>query len=157
MPISPAARTVRRTASSPRRWPSTRGSPRAAAQRPLPSLMMATWRGTSNASRLGETSASDIRASSDGEDLLFLRGQQMIDLGNTGVGGLLYLAGLPVVVAFADLLVVFALFEQLQGIAPHMPPRVAGGRGVFVRNFHQFLAPLFVELGNAQADGLPFG
>ncbi len=42
MPISAAARTVRRTASTPRRWPSTRGRPRAAAQRPLPSMMMAT-------------------------------------------------------------------------------------------------------------------
>ena len=46
MPMSPAARMVRRKASTPRRWPSARGSPRAAAQRPLPSMMMATWRGT---------------------------------------------------------------------------------------------------------------
>ncbi len=42
MPSSPAARTVRRNASTPRRWPSPRGRPRAAAQRPLPSMMMAT-------------------------------------------------------------------------------------------------------------------
>ncbi len=46
MPRSPAARTVRRSASTPRRWPSARGNPRAAAQRPLPSMMMATCRGT---------------------------------------------------------------------------------------------------------------
>ena len=50
MPRSPAARTVRRNASTPRRWPSTRGRPRAAAQRPLPSMMMATCRGTSKPS-----------------------------------------------------------------------------------------------------------
>jgi hypothetical protein len=43
MPSSSAARTVLRTASTPRRWPSPRGSPRCAAQRPLPSMMMATW------------------------------------------------------------------------------------------------------------------
>ena len=50
MPKSAAARTVRRKASTPRRWPSIRGKPRAAAQRPLPSIMMATWRGTSKKS-----------------------------------------------------------------------------------------------------------
>ena len=48
MPISPAARTVLRNASTPRRCPSPRGSPRAAAQRPLPSMMMATCRGVAN-------------------------------------------------------------------------------------------------------------
>jgi hypothetical protein len=47
MPRSIAARTVLRSASTPRRWPSTRGRPRAAAQRPLPSMMMATCRGMS--------------------------------------------------------------------------------------------------------------
>ena len=46
MPRSPAARTVRRSASTPRRCPSPRGNPRAAAQRPLPSMMMATCLGT---------------------------------------------------------------------------------------------------------------
>src|SRR5512138_2906870 len=30
----------------PIRWPSTRGSPRSVAQRPLPSMMTATWRGS---------------------------------------------------------------------------------------------------------------
>ena len=49
MPISPAARTVLRNASTPRRCPSPRGSPRADAQRPLPSMMMATCRGVANA------------------------------------------------------------------------------------------------------------
>ena len=51
MPVA-AARTVLRKASTPRRWPSTRGRPRAAAQRPLPSMMMATWRGLSKPSPL---------------------------------------------------------------------------------------------------------
>ena len=39
--------TIARTASTPLRWPATRGSSRCFAQRPLPSMMMATWRGTS--------------------------------------------------------------------------------------------------------------
>ena len=37
---------VARTASTPARWPATRGMQRCLAQRPLPSMMMATWRGT---------------------------------------------------------------------------------------------------------------
>ena len=46
MPSSRAARTVRRTASAPWRCPSARAPPRAAAQRPLPSMMIATWSGS---------------------------------------------------------------------------------------------------------------
>src|SRR5580698_2258110 len=41
MPRSGAASTARRKASAPARCPATRGSPRAEAQRPLPSMMMA--------------------------------------------------------------------------------------------------------------------
>ena len=80
MPSSPAARTVRRSASTPRRWPSLRGRPRAAAQRPLPSMMMATWRGTSKSElpsseiwqrhRLGPF--EPVRGRSQSQDFLFL-------------------------------------------------------------------------------------
>src|SRR5579864_3128798 len=41
MPRSGAASTARRNASAPARCPAMRGSPRAVAQRPLPSMMMA--------------------------------------------------------------------------------------------------------------------
>src|ERR1043166_5911346 len=50
MPSSFAARTTRRNAATPRRWPSARGRPRAAAQRPLPSMMIATCNGVSEGS-----------------------------------------------------------------------------------------------------------
>src|SRR6476660_6489151 len=50
MPSSCEARTTRRSASTPRRCPSARGRPRAAAQRPLPSMMMATCAGASDRS-----------------------------------------------------------------------------------------------------------
>ena len=46
-PRSAHARTTARTASTPRRCPATRGRKRCFAQRPLPSMMMATCRGTS--------------------------------------------------------------------------------------------------------------
>src|SRR5262245_51011932 len=44
MPSDGAAATARRTASTPARWPARRGSPRARAQRPLPSMAIATWK-----------------------------------------------------------------------------------------------------------------
>ena len=44
MPRSGAASTARRNASAPARCPATRGNPRAEAQRPLPSMMIAAWR-----------------------------------------------------------------------------------------------------------------
>src|ERR1022692_2203996 len=45
MPSSPAVRMISRAESAPRRWPSMRGRWRDFAQRPLPSMITATWRG----------------------------------------------------------------------------------------------------------------
>src|SRR5207302_10342969 len=103
MPSSWAARTTRRSASTPRRWPSARGRPRAAAQRPLPSMMTATCKGPSDGPSvrsgpsLTGAAAFDISqslkftASLDGEDFLFLGREQMIDLGDHPVGCLLHI------------------------------------------------------------------
>src|SRR5262245_29847958 len=44
MPRSGAASTMRRTVSTPAGRPAARGRPRRVAQRPLPSMMMATWK-----------------------------------------------------------------------------------------------------------------
>src|SRR6266487_1433118 len=44
MPQPGAISTTRRTAAAPARWPAARGSPRRVAQRPLPSMTMATWK-----------------------------------------------------------------------------------------------------------------
>src|SRR5947208_16911906 len=45
MPSSTASRSRALTTSAPARWPSMTGTPRAVAQRPLPSVMMATYLG----------------------------------------------------------------------------------------------------------------
>src|SRR5262245_34748103 len=42
MPRVGAASAIRRTVSTPARWPAMRGRPRRVAQRPLPSMIMAT-------------------------------------------------------------------------------------------------------------------
>ena len=44
-PISSAPSTTSNRASSPTRWPSVRGRPRARAHLPLPSMTQATWAG----------------------------------------------------------------------------------------------------------------
>src|SRR6266511_2836298 len=44
MPRPGAASTTGRTARMPARWPAPRARPRRVAQRPLPSMMIATWR-----------------------------------------------------------------------------------------------------------------
>ena len=49
MPSSPAVRTTARTDLTPSPCPATRGSPRLVAQRPLPSMMTATCRGSGRA------------------------------------------------------------------------------------------------------------
>src|ERR1700733_7384209 len=99
MPSSEAARTTRRNASTPRRWPSARGKPLAAAQRPLPSMMMATCSGPSDRSdpSAAGTAAFDIvqfqalfkastESTSNGEDFFFLGRKQLIDFRNRAVG-----------------------------------------------------------------------
>src|SRR5215472_9934797 len=177
MPRSPAARTARRTASTPRRWPSTRGSPRWAAQRPLPSMMMATWRGTPKPSlNFGAASVSGmspclalsslIRARSlafvgarrlHRHDLFFFLRERLIDLADRLVGRLLYLGGVPLLVVLAHLMLFLELLEQVDAVAPDVANRHLGGLGVFVRHLDELLAPLLVELGDAQADHLAFG
>src|SRR3954453_3038044 len=52
-PISMAPSTTSNSACSPRSWPAVRGSPRCLAQRPLPSITIATWRGTSSGGSCG--------------------------------------------------------------------------------------------------------
>src|SRR5690349_13105802 len=101
MPSSCVARTTRRNASTPRRWPSARGSPRAAAQRPLPSMMMATCAGASDRSGPSVTGAAafDIGSTSlNRENFFFLGRQQLVDLGDRAVGRLLHLVGVTLLV-----------------------------------------------------------
>src|SRR5512145_1268745 len=81
MPRSAQARTVRTSASTPCLWPKKRGMKRRLAQRPLPSMTIATWRGV-----LGSRCKR-----SDREDLGFLGLHEAVDLGDHAVGQALHL------------------------------------------------------------------
>ena len=52
-PTSMAPSTTSNSEGSPASWPAVRGSPRCLAQRPLPSMTIATCRGTSSVGRSG--------------------------------------------------------------------------------------------------------
>src|SRR5216110_2942753 len=142
MPSSLAARTTRRSSSTPRRWPSARGRPRAAAQRPLPSMMIATCNGPvrSGPSVAGAAafdiieipapvpkSRSRVSVSSfhhkalNGKDFLFLRRQQLVDLGNHAVGGLLHIIGQALLVVFGYLVVLLELLDGIEPVAADVP------------------------------------
>src|SRR5215203_3846979 len=127
MPISPAARTVLRSASTPRRCPSPRGRPRAAAQRPFPSMMIATWPGTSNgavevvaASPFGIASSTFHSDRSDRHDLFFLAAQRLFDLGNGMIGRLLHVVRHAVVVVLADLVIFLQLLQHVEPVASNV-------------------------------------
>src|SRR3981189_2270327 len=157
MPRSPAARTVRRSASTPRRCPSPRGSPRAAAQRPLPSMMMATCRGTTISPSWTVRSGSlfdIVLKPSHRERFLFFCRQHLVDFGNHLVGHLLHLLGGPLAVVFADLVVLFELLEHIEAVAPDVPHGDPRGLGVSVGNLDQLLATILVELGDPQPQHL---
>src|SRR6266436_9097430 len=152
MPSSWAARTTRRNASTPRRWPSARGRPRAAAQRPLPSMMIATCNGPSVRSGPSLAGAAafgisrSLTCTLNGEDFLFLGREQLIDLGNHAVGCLLHVGGKTLLVVLGNLVVLLELLDDVETIAADVAHRDLGDFGIFVRDLHQFLATLFVEL-----------
>src|SRR3954471_255020 len=129
MPSSLAARTTRRSASTPRRWPSARGRPRAAAQRPFPSMMIATCRGASDRSApsVAVTAAFDIGQSLNREDFFFLGRKQLIDLRNRPVGCLLYVRGQTLLIILGDFVVLFQFLDRIEAIAADMADGDAGG------------------------------
>src|SRR6516162_10875175 len=114
IPRSPAARTVRRSASTPRRCPSPRGSPRAAAQRPFPSMMMATCRGTAMSpirALPNDLHSGMLLPFSHGENFLFFRRQHPVHFADRLVGCLLHLLTGSFSVVLADLVVLLGLLE----------------------------------------------
>src|SRR4051794_5550992 len=114
MPRSAAARTARLSASTPRRCPSKRGSIRLAAQRPLPSMMMATCRGVRESCFAPRPSVMSAAVMVDPDaprpdcdrlhlhDFFFFARQNPVDLGDGAVGGLLDLVGEALFLILAD-------------------------------------------------------
>src|ERR1035437_6138856 len=127
MPSAVAARTTRRNASTPRRWPSARGKPRAAAQRPFPSMMIATCKGPSVRSGPSVAGAAafgiDQSLSLNGEDFLFLGRKQLIDFRNRPVGCLLHVSGQTFLIVLGNLVILLQFLDRIEAIAADMADR----------------------------------
>ena len=75
---------------------------------------------------------------SNRHDLLFLAGEQLLDLGDGRVGRFLHLAGLPLLFVFADLVLLLELLEKIEAVAADMTHRDARRFGIFVRDLDDF-------------------
>src|ERR1035437_7524120 len=153
MPSSLAARTTRRSASTPRRWPSARGKPRAAAQRPFPSMMIATCKGPSVRSgpSVAGAAAFDIGQSLNGEDFFFLGRKQLIDLRNRPVGRLLLIIGQTFLIVLGNLVVLLKFLDRIEAIAANMADCYARGLRIFVGDLHKYAEAAHICGGPSQA------
>src|SRR6478735_6160134 len=149
-----AASTVRRKARVPARWPSATGRPWRSAQRPLPSMMIATVRARSSPCGSLTTRGSGARSASDLHDLRFLALQQLVDLVDVVVRELLDALLGPVLLVAAGVTLVDQLLEVVDRVAAH----VAHGDLPLLRHvahdLDELLAPLLGQLRDRQPDQL---
>src|SRR5690606_5032743 len=146
MPSSAAWVVTRRMFSVPASWPAMRGRPRRVAQRPLPSMMMATWRGTTrsgDADAAGSVVGATAAPLSDFEDLGLFVLANLVRLVDVAVGELLDLLLGAALIVFADELLLEHLLDLCQGIAPDVPDRDAALLHLLPHNPDQSLATLF--------------
>src|SRR6185437_2826108 len=147
-PHSMAPSTTSRTAFMPDRCPSGRGRFRSRAQRPFPSMMIATWRGMAPFSRIFASSSaafmrrgvgawSGTRASappSHLHDFRFLRLHEFIEAAHVVIVQLLQLA-------LGVLLVVFRhpveLLDAVPGAGARVTHRDTAFLGQLVHDLHQ--------------------
>src|SRR3990167_3434395 len=118
-PASAHTSITARTASTPALWPATPGSRRFLAQRLLPSMMIATCRGT--ATWLPSLVLSmTIPWPLNGHQIRFFLLNSHFDLGHELVGQLLDLVGGATLFVFADFLFLDQVFQLAQGIATNI-------------------------------------
>src|ERR1700751_2593050 len=157
MPRSIAPSTTGRSARDPARCPSATETPCSVAQRPLPSMMIATACATSGRCSSGLTSVPVPGTEANRLDLhhfgLFVL-EQLVDLLRVLVRQLLHAALGPMLVVGADLSGVDELLEVLHGVSPDLAHRDSVALGHVADDLHELLPPLLRELGNRQADQL---
>src|SRR5204862_4009431 len=145
-PASSAPSTASRTAFMPARWPSGRGRLRSRAQRPLPSMMTATWRGTAPLRRIWDSRSSAI---SDLHDLRFLGFHGVVHLAQVIVVQLLNVLLGVLLFILGDVL---GLLDPADRLGTSVPNRHPALFGELVYDLHQLPPPLFIERGERDAD-----
>src|ERR1700742_557289 len=141
IPRSTASRSRALKTSAPARWPSITGSPRRCAQRPFPSVMIATY-----LAALKRCAASNL------EDFRFLRLQERVDLGDRLVGLFLQRSLGAALVVLADFALVLQLAQVAHHVAAHVADRDAAVLGDAVDDFDHLPPPLLGHLRDRQAD-----
>src|SRR5690554_6070581 len=163
------------TARAPARWPTARGRRRRAAQRPLPSMMMATWRGRSAGFRAGEGRSGPAESrwsasvngmapfvacgripgpgtASDRHQLLFLGLDHLVDVLDRLVGDLLDLVLAATLLILGDLLFLEQFLGLLDGVAADGADRDLGILALAVHHLGQLLAALLGQDGDVGPD-----
>src|SRR6185312_6931428 len=152
-PAASEPSTTARTDFIPDLWPNGRGRLRSRAQRPLPSMMIATWRGTWPFTRICASRSSAFIAParpamprpSDLHDLGFFHREQVFELRHVVVVQLLQ-------ILVRVLLVVLRHAVELLRVLARVPDRDAPFLGELVHDLHQLSAPLLVERRQRHAD-----
>src|SRR3954454_960910 len=160
MPSSTASRSRALTVSAPAWWPVRTGSPRPWAQRPLPSVMMATYRGSVMTVR----ERASVRAKrfeparsrrSNLQDLRFLALEVRVEVGDALVGDLLQVGLGAALLVLADLALLAQLAQVVHDVAADVADLDAAVLGDVVRHLDELLAALLGERGDRQPDEVP--
>src|SRR5690606_8248865 len=133
------------TARAPARWPTMRGRLRRAAQRPLPSMMMAMCRGT----LIRKPGAG----SSYRHQFLFLRLDHLVHGLDGLVGDLLDLVLAAALLVLADFLFLQQVLDLLVSVAADVADRDLGVLAFLVHHLGQLAASLLGQGGHVDADG----
>src|SRR3989338_944794 len=164
-----------RAALTPSRCPATRGNPRCVAHRPLPSMITAICRGSGRARTRSSIPASprspgarsvgapvpltamgrSSHRTSKGQNFLLLLLQELVDLRDVLVRGLLDLLVTAPLLVLRDLLVFRHGLQLVVGLAAdtaHHHPRLLGH---LVNGLHELLAPFLGGARHGQAKDLP--
>src|SRR4051794_14162969 len=157
MPRSTASRSRALTVSAPAWWPARTGTPRAWAQRPLPSVMMATYRGSVMTVR----ERASVRAKrfeparsrrSNLQDLRFLALEVRVQLGDALVGDLLQLGLGAALLVLADLALLAQLAQVVHDVAADVADLDPALLRDVVRDLDELLAALLGQRRDRQAD-----
>src|SRR5512135_929596 len=143
--------TIARTALTPALWPTCRGIARREAQRPLPSMMTATWRGVPGARVGGCATGSDLH-----QFLFFLR-DDVVHLGHVLVGELLDVVVGTAVVVLGDHLLLEHLLELLHHVAAHVADRDTRVLALVAHDLAELAAALLGECRQRHADHVARG
>src|SRR5690606_8887497 len=139
------------TARAPARWPTARGLRRRSAQRPLPSMMTARWRGSRGLVGDPAMAAATARPS-DRHQLLLLGPDHLVDGLDRRVGDLLHLFLAAAHVVLGDFLLLQQLAELVVGIAADVADRDLGVLALGVHDLGELLSALLGQGGQVDAD-----